>query len=43
MDSVTMALLVPSEDDEALARLSGETVIEGVRVAVVAIGWKCGG
>ena len=39
LDRVTMALFVPTKDEEALLRLSGEQTIDGVRVIVVAIGW----
>ncbi|MBF0202675.1 MAG: AAA-like domain-containing protein [Desulfamplus sp.] len=37
--ATTLALFVPLEDEEILARLSGEGVINGVRVTVIAIGW----
>ncbi len=39
LDTVVLALFVPVEDDEVLAKISGDEVTEGVRVAVVAIGW----
>ncbi len=39
MDSVTVALFVPTEDEKVLGQLSGEQVIDGVSVTVVAIGW----
>jgi hypothetical protein len=39
LDTVTLALFVPSKDDEVLRQLSGETEVDGVRVVVVAIGW----
>ncbi len=38
-DRVTMAVFIPMEDETVLAKLSGETVLEGVQVTVVAIGW----
>jgi hypothetical protein len=37
--TVTVALFVPMEEEEVLSRLSGKEIIEGVQVAVVAIGW----
>ena len=42
LDRVTVALFVPSKDEEVLARISGETLVEGVTVTVVAIGWAAG-
>ncbi len=39
LHTAAMALFVPVEDEEVLKRLSGETVVDGVTVAVVAIGW----
>ena len=39
LNSVTVALFVPSEDEEILAQLSGEVVIEKANVSVCAIGW----
>ncbi|RLC19554.1 MAG: hypothetical protein DRI57_06875, partial [Deltaproteobacteria bacterium] len=39
MDSVTVALFVPTEDEEILGQLSGGQTIDGVSVTVVAIGW----
>ena len=39
LSEITIALFVPVEDEEVLAKLSGEEVIEGVTVTVVAIGW----
>ena len=38
--SVTLALFVPSKDEHALERLSGEGSVDGVHVIVVAIGWE---
>ena len=39
LDSVTLALFVPVEDEDVIEKLSGEQVIDGVRVTVVAIAW----
>ncbi len=39
LDTVTMAVFVPVEDETVLEKLSGEEVIQGVRVIVAAIGW----
>lgn len=39
LTSVTMALFVPVEDQEVLAKLSGEDTLRNVHVRVVAIGW----
>ena len=39
LDSVTIALFVPVEDDEILAKLSGRDIIKNVKVNVCAIGW----
>ncbi len=39
LDTVTMAVFIPIEDKTVLEKLSGEQVIQGVRVTVVAIGW----
>ena len=39
LDAVTMAVFIPVEDETVLEKLSGEVMIEGVRVTVVAIGW----
>ena len=39
LSEVTVALFVPVEDEEVLKKLSGEEVIDGVTVTVVAIGW----
>jgi hypothetical protein len=37
--AVILAIFVPVDDDAVLAKLSGETDIDGVRVSTVAIGW----
>jgi len=42
LDSVTLALFVPTRDEEVTQKLSGEMTIEGVQVTVVAIGWADG-
>jgi hypothetical protein len=34
-----LAVFVPVEDEAVLAALSGDEVIDGVRVVTVAIGW----
>jgi hypothetical protein len=39
LDRVTLAVFLPLEDETVLAKLSGQTVIGGVQVTVVAIGW----
>jgi len=39
VNAVTLALFVPVEDEVVLDKLSGVKVIDGVRVAVCAIGW----
>jgi hypothetical protein len=39
---VTLALFAPTTDEEVLRKLSGETTLDGVAVAVVAIGWGTG-
>ena len=39
LNSVTVAVFVPVEDENVLEKLSGETNISGVKVAVSAIGW----
>ena len=38
-DTVTLITFVPVEDETVLAKLSGEQVLDGVYVSVVAIGW----
>ncbi|MDM8524613.1 AAA-like domain-containing protein [Desulfococcaceae bacterium HSG8] len=39
LNSVTLAVFVPVEDENILEKLSGQTVTEGVKVTVSAIGW----
>ncbi len=39
LNTVTLALFVPVEDEDVLERLSGEEVIDGAKVFVTAIGW----
>ena len=39
LNSVTLALFVPVDDETVLAKLSGEHQSNGVTVTVVAIGW----
>jgi len=34
-----IALFAPVEEEEVLAKLSGQTVMDGVNVVVTAIGW----
>ncbi len=38
-DRVALAMFLTVEDDAVLEELSGEEMIDGVRVMVVAIGW----
>ncbi len=38
LPAITLALFVPVDDETVLAQLSGESFVDGVRVAV-AIGW----
>jgi hypothetical protein len=38
-ETVTLATFLPVEDEIVLEKISGEEVIEGVRVIIVAIGW----
>ncbi len=40
LDTVTLAVFIPVEDETVLEKLSGQDVINGVRVSVVAIGWS---
>ena len=40
LDEVTLAVFVPTGDEEVLAALSGEEEIDGVTVRTVAIGWE---
>ena len=37
---VMLAMFVPVDDEEILSEMSNETVIDGVRVMVSAIGWN---
>jgi hypothetical protein len=37
--TTTLAVFVPVEDEETLAKLSGEQTLDGVRLYVMAIGW----
>lgn len=39
MDRVALAVFVTTKDEDVLAQLSSDEVIDGVRVEVVAIGW----
>ncbi len=39
LNTVTLALFTPVEDESVLEKLSGEEDIDGVRVVLVAIGW----
>lgn len=39
LPDATLAVFVPVEDEAVLARVSGEIVVEGVKVTTVAIGW----
>ncbi|OQY59481.1 MAG: hypothetical protein B6245_06440 [Desulfobacteraceae bacterium 4572_88] len=39
LDTITIALFVPAEDEDVLSKLSGSKTIHGVRVTVVAIEW----
>ncbi len=39
LDRVALAMFLPVEDDDALEKLSGEEMIDGVRMTVVEIGW----
>ncbi len=39
LPQLTMAVFVPLDDEEVLAKLSGETAIDGVQVITVAISW----
>ncbi|MDM8539281.1 hypothetical protein QUF70_21205 [Desulfobacterales bacterium HSG17] len=40
LKSVTLALFVPVEDEDVLEKLSGEKVIDMIKVTVVAISWS---
>jgi len=39
LNSITVALFAPVEDESVLAKLSGTHDVDGVRVVVSAIGW----
>jgi hypothetical protein len=39
LDSVTLAVFVPTDDENVLNQLSGERMIGGVKVTVSAVGW----
>ncbi len=39
LPAITLAVFVPVEDENILAKLSGEQTIDGVRLHVTAIGW----
>ena len=39
LSAITLAVFVPVEDEDILAKLSGEQTIDGVRLHTVAIGW----
>jgi len=39
LSSIAVALFAPVEEEEVLAKLSGQTVMDGVNVVVTAIGW----
>ncbi|MFW6372593.1 MAG: AAA-like domain-containing protein [Thermodesulfobacteriota bacterium] len=39
LSAITLAVFTPVDDEAVLAKLSGETMIGGTRVVVVAIGW----
>ncbi len=39
LNQVTIALFVPVEDEDVLNELSGQRIIDGVKVFVSAIGW----
>ncbi|MCP4688612.1 MAG: hypothetical protein GY859_11215, partial [Desulfobacterales bacterium] len=39
LDRVALAIIIAVDDDAVLEALSGEEVIDGVRVTVTAIGW----
>ena len=39
LDAVCIALSVPVRDEAELEKLSGESVADGVKVFVAAIGW----
>ena len=39
LDTVTMAVFIPVEDETVLEKLSGDATIDTIHVHVVAIGW----
>ncbi len=39
LSAITIAVFTPVEDEQVLKQLSGEQIIEGVRVTTTAIGW----
>ena len=39
LPAITIALFAPVEDEEILAKLSGDQIIDGVQLHVTAIGW----
>lgn len=39
LSAITLAVFTPVEDEETLAKLSGKSIIDEVRLNVVAIGW----
>ncbi len=39
LDNITIAVFVPVLDEEALGKLSGVEMVDGVEVTVVPIGW----
>lgn len=39
LPQASLCVFVPTDDEAVLAALSGEAVVEGVRVTVVAIAW----
>ncbi|MFP4419217.1 MAG: AAA-like domain-containing protein [Desulfococcaceae bacterium] len=39
LTSITLAVFVPVEDEDVLGQISGEELVGGVRVLVVAVGW----
>ena len=39
LPSITIAVFVPVEDEDILDQLSGEVLVDGVRVSVLAVGW----
>ncbi|MCP4112233.1 MAG: hypothetical protein GY749_43040 [Desulfobacteraceae bacterium] len=39
LPAITLAVFVPVEDEEVLKQLSGEQIIDSIRVDVIAVGW----